>query len=377
MKCSKCGAELKPGSVYCNKCGKEVQIVPDYNLMEDDIASYLNEGNKVHQEEPLNKDELPPKNHKKKKNVLIACAVSGAILVVVIVLMLLSANQKNTSFDYQYNRGIEYLNNGLYDKAYDSFTKALKIDPGNEEASIALAQTYLQQSKEVDAINILLDVIEQNPDSKEAYQLLISIYEDEGDYDSITKLCKTVTNQDILALFDNYIVKDPEFDVKGGTYDDYQTVNLSVSDDAQCFYTTDGSDPKKNGRLFTSEIELPEGTTTIRAIAMNDYNIYSNEVEETYIISLKVPDRPVVSLESGTYTEQEKISITVPEGCIAYYTWDGLTPTAQSTRYDGPFNVIEGNNVLSVILINSNNLSSEVAKFNYIYLPETDDTNQD
>ena len=32
MKCIYCGEELKEGSLYCPKCGKAVQIVPDYNI---------------------------------------------------------------------------------------------------------------------------------------------------------------------------------------------------------------------------------------------------------------------------------------------------------------------------------------------------------
>ena len=37
MKCANCGAELKIGCVYCSVCGKEAQIVPDYNVLDEDI----------------------------------------------------------------------------------------------------------------------------------------------------------------------------------------------------------------------------------------------------------------------------------------------------------------------------------------------------
>ena len=29
MKCSKCGAEIDAGSVFCKKCGEPVQMVPE------------------------------------------------------------------------------------------------------------------------------------------------------------------------------------------------------------------------------------------------------------------------------------------------------------------------------------------------------------
>ena len=37
MKCANCGAEIKVGCIYCSVCGKEAQIVSDYNLLEDDF----------------------------------------------------------------------------------------------------------------------------------------------------------------------------------------------------------------------------------------------------------------------------------------------------------------------------------------------------
>ena len=42
MKCIYCGNELKEGSLFCPYCGKEVQIVPDYNIYDDDYDEQLN-----------------------------------------------------------------------------------------------------------------------------------------------------------------------------------------------------------------------------------------------------------------------------------------------------------------------------------------------
>ena len=45
MKCANCGAEIRVGCVYCPVCGKEAQIVSDYNILEDDyLDSLLFEG---------------------------------------------------------------------------------------------------------------------------------------------------------------------------------------------------------------------------------------------------------------------------------------------------------------------------------------------
>ena len=37
MKCAKCGAEIRPGCVYCSNCGQEAQIVTEINILEDDL----------------------------------------------------------------------------------------------------------------------------------------------------------------------------------------------------------------------------------------------------------------------------------------------------------------------------------------------------
>ena len=34
MKCSKCGANMQEGTLYCPVCGQEVQWVPDYSTLE-------------------------------------------------------------------------------------------------------------------------------------------------------------------------------------------------------------------------------------------------------------------------------------------------------------------------------------------------------
>ena len=36
MKCPLCNAEIKEGSLYCEKCGEDIHIVPDYDPVIED-----------------------------------------------------------------------------------------------------------------------------------------------------------------------------------------------------------------------------------------------------------------------------------------------------------------------------------------------------
>ncbi len=42
MKCRYCGCEIPDGYVYCERCGREVQMVPDYNPLDDILTSHVN-----------------------------------------------------------------------------------------------------------------------------------------------------------------------------------------------------------------------------------------------------------------------------------------------------------------------------------------------
>jgi hypothetical protein len=77
---------------------------------------------------------------------------------------------------------------------------------------------------------------------------------------------------------------------------------------------------------------------------------------------------PIVTPDGGDFGVETTITVTVPDGCTAYYTWSGATPSQSSNRYSRPIMIPEGNNVLSVVLVdNSTGLVSEVFRGNYVY----------
>lgn len=67
------------------------------------------------------------------------------------------------------------------------------------------------------------------------------------------------------------------------------------------------------------------------------------------------------------------ISIFAQTGCSVYYTWDGTDPTAQSERYQEPLVIPEGENTLSVIVIDDNTgLTSNIFRAVYNCSPATE-----
>lgn len=87
------------------------------------------------------------------------------------------------------------------------------------------------------------------------------------------------------------------------------------------------------------------------------YDNYSGAASETV-------SQPLFSPTAGTYIESVNVSIsTTTAGATIYYTTDGTTPTASSTRYNSPFTLTATTTVKAVAMLNGE--SSRVATATY------------
>ena len=202
MKCANCGAELKVGCIYCSVCGKEAQIVSDYNLLEDDfLRDMLKEredkirdeaAREAHKREALNtahtkqteaartKQEQAGKSGKQKRRIkkrLVFAVVAIILLMVLIVVTVLMVNHsRDNSFAYQMEQARRCLEDKDYRKAENFTAHALELDEDSLEAKLLLADIYVLRGEEQKAAEILEQVCKKHPDNQEAYQKLIDIY---------------------------------------------------------------------------------------------------------------------------------------------------------------------------------------------------------
>ena len=154
-----------------------------------------------------------------------------------------------------------------------------------------------------------------------------------------------------------------------GIYEEIIAVEISAQPGCTVLYTTDGSDPRQ-GLEYQGPIPLePESTVRIRTVSRNEFGVYSEEAEGTFQVALPKPDMPRVSPMGGDFHTPQPITVYVPSGCNVYYTWDGSAPSEASNRYMGPIDMPEGNNILSLIVVDEYGRYSDVLKCNYIYFP--------
>lgn len=390
MKCIYCGEELQEGSLYCPKCGKAVQIVPDYNIYDEDyLKQVLTEENPESLKENAKKGKgtkttgtkkkssVRAKNQKKQQQKILLI-VAGIICVLVFSLLILGAAVRSNhanSFSYQVNQAEKAVAAGDEKKAISYYENALELDNSSLDVRLALAELYEKQKEYDSALVLYQEVFRKDKKNRKACRGMISVYEAKKDTDAILSL-KASVDTSLQDLFSAYEIEQPQFSLKSGIYDSAQILQMLSTKKYEIYYTMDGSDPKTRGTLYAQPIQLNENNKTyvVKAVCKNEDGIYSNVMQATYKISIPAPDIPRVTPDGGTFDSETTVTITVPSGCSAYYTWNGSTPNSSSTKYNGPIYVPEGNNILSVILIDhSTGQHSDVYKGNFVYYSQNYD----
>ncbi len=145
-----------------------------------------------------------------------------------------------------------------------------------------------------------------------------------------------------LATFTDVEVKPTiSFDTEAGkSVGKNKTVKLTVPSGTTVYYTTDNSDPKTSTTKATYSDAT--GISLSGLIGNKTIKVYADKdgVGATSELSIKViPATPTTSADSDeitkAYTTNDKITVTVPTGSEAYYTFGDSVPTTASPKYNG------------------------------------------
>jgi tetratricopeptide (TPR) repeat protein len=350
MKCPNCGAEIPENKLYCEACGCELQIVPDFDVdVEREMKHTMNKIIKDnHFDDDFEFDDDPSifslfKGVKLSGKLLYAVIGVIGVLAVIAAIFIGSKIVKQNNYAYQIEMGNEASDANDYLKAVSYYENALKLKPDDYDVAFKIANLYYSAGRENDAIFVLKDVIANDsvPTDKkeEAYMKIISLYEASSNYELIAELLSECTNQNILSTYQRYIVGDPSFSVDAGTYHETIALKIECPKGSTVYYTMDGTDPDTNSTEYDSVIFLEYGSYEIKAISVNQYGISSAVVSNKYLIDVDFVFEPDILTESGDYTNATMIEADVPIMYSVYYTTDGSEPSKDSgtsIKYSGP-----------------------------------------
>lgn len=209
MKCPNCGEEMAENSLYCEHCGEDIHIVPDFEPeLEQTIHDILEElhedmGDDPKEDEEEDTEEDGQKPVRRKR-------IWPRVLLTIMVLALAAAGcvmwyaYGYYSEEYQLNRAAQYVEMGKYDEAIACYNRALELDGSNVELLFELADIYLKKSNKVEYEYLLREIVKSGNASSEqldgAYGKLIAIYRDRKDYQTINALLLASGNEALIAM---------------------------------------------------------------------------------------------------------------------------------------------------------------------------------
>ncbi|MCR5451917.1 MAG: chitobiase/beta-hexosaminidase C-terminal domain-containing protein [Lachnospiraceae bacterium] len=394
MICSNCKTEIEEGLIYCPICGKANQIVPDYNLLEDDILPSMLEKKNPKSDQsrqiPLPQGngsntsggsggksgydtETKPAKHGRR---VIRLVIAGLLaLLLILTLILLVMNMYSTLMKRASNK----LLSGDYKKATELYEQALNRNESSVDAMIGAGKGYKGLGDVEKARQYFFDALSADNSSSAAYEELLKTYSESNDYDGMQQLESYALTDEEKTLYNKYYICTPEFSKPGGNYTDDINLILRSSSKMDIYYTLDGSEPDvNNGLKYNAKISFAEGTYTVKAVCVNSEGKKGPVREESYNIAYVEPERPIVSPMTGVFLNPTTITITTnaKKGKI-YYTWGGKDPTEESQLYTEPIYIPKGDSILSVIVVDRHGLYSDVLRCSYSYLPESKEEETD
>jgi len=383
MNCPKCGAEMKEGSLYCEQCGEDIHIVPDfepeleYNIEQslhhivEDMRDTSNAPKQSGHEElyfdriaEVKEKSIPTK---KKRHYgiwvllgILICLLAGGTVAGVRI-------SQYYSLEYQLEQAQRFAMKQDYEQAIVFYNRALELEPDSIELKFNLAEIYFLKNNKIEYEYLLRDIIKDKNATAEqlesAYGRLIAIYRAREDYQTINDLVLNSGNESIISKYQSYIVLDPEFSVKEGNYTSIQPLKLSTFGTGKIYYTVDGSEPDSNSSLYTAPILLEEGDYCIKAVYVNEKGMSGNVVSKKYHIEIEELPMLEVNAASGEYQFPIDIEV-VGEYEAIYYTTDGSEPNADSKVYSGPIHMPLGKSTYKFIRIEDGR-SSPVVELQY------------
>ncbi len=364
MRCSKCGEEYKENQAFCLKCGNPIHVVPDFNLIEAELASDV--GALMDDEEDKQPNKLDDLEPMKTVNVPVDDISMG--------LKMVDIRREKFSFDDDVEsvedirqRRVENRPTGQQargSQAKNSQAMSKKKKKSNAKATLknlgimfggvlvlALLIVALIQITKCSGLN-------ESSKFTEQYNVAKAYYEGDNKKDAIEETLKAIeiatinseTLKGRMLLHDVYV----RFEVMDEDYIEnlLKIVEIGTSDTKYSEAILDYYYTNEMFVEFNSHMEVLE-----KGVLTDEMKKY-------------LPSTPVANYDGEKhYNEYLQIELKTDEGCKIYYTMDDSDPKTSKVvfEYSEPINLdIEGTHYIKAFAEDENGIKSEVYKVTYV-----------
>ncbi len=193
----------------------------------------------------------------------------------------------------EFNEINELLNSTENDDIYNEFKSYMTVAPKFSETSGTYSELFDVEifADEDGDIHYTMDGSDPDEDSP-IYTAPIFLSE-EGEYTIKAVYINRYGMESDIVTADYSIVYDvpepPVVEPESGGYLNPAYISASVSDDSVIYYTTDGTIPDENDRVYDQKIAMPLGSSTFTFVAYSDKGVSSNAITRSYTLGLINP----------------------------------------------------------------------------------------
>lgn len=361
------------GHLYCDICGAEYQIVPDFEPeLEYSIAESMSEISETLEEDNTEKMEIPISQKRKFK--IPSFSLIFFLVLVCSVFVSLGYSQYTHSTNYQNKQALEAVSKYDYYKAAQIYENIRKNNSEDAYWYIKTAEIRLLLEEEEKAYNLAIAAIQLDENTDIAYNFLLSYLESKENYTEMYQLLKTCPYEEIKENYWEYLCEVPALNHESGSYDEALELTFEKEFQGTVYYTLDGTLPSVQSLKYEEPIQLGNGTHIFTVIYENAFGIVSDPVILEYVINSDTPLAPTVNLSSGKYDYAEMIEVSLEEGTRVFYTTDLTHPTMESMEYTAPIPMPLGESRFNFIAYSEKGIAGAVTQRNFMLNMKTNVT---
>lgn len=233
--------------------------------------------------------------------------IIGAIIeVVLIAAILFSIFYEDPTYKTYLSKGQEYLNNNQYERAIESFDKALDIEPSGVEALMGKSDGYMGLEEYDKAIVILEKAKGISPNDPAIYNKLITACVQSENIEKANAVVMEVVQTGIPTNEITSVQPAPKIAPNSGSYKKAITVKISENKDEPIYYTTNGKTPTAKDNEYKKPIKLKyQGKYRVTAMVIQDNGLIGFPATRDYTIDLETEVEKKSSNYLGTWTDGE------------------------------------------------------------------------
>lgn len=375
MKCLHCGANIPDDQVICPECGAEVQIVPDYNPLEDVLAREV-KGSVEGATRQIRSGDIRRYN---RRGTPVQSVNSTRVMSQGELDRIRDERQNMNRRTGGQNRAGGRSAGGVRNTGSGSRTAAGTRSGGSARNTGNVRPNREQTGRQRDDRRRQQQLKKREAAKKRRRNLLITLFlllaligvgiyvAYQNSYTGVMKkgysALQAGNYEQAESYFNRAIVKDKS---RAEAYTGLSEIYIEQNDldsAESVFLSALGSQPT-NADLYQAAIDFYMDTEQLEKISP----LLADCEDETVLnaVSDYVSAAPSFSLEGGTYSEVQEVTISSSTGGTIYYTTDGTDPTASSEEYREPILLQnEGEVVIKAIAINDKEIPSIVSSAKY------------